>query len=282
MSYNIQTFYFPSFDEFPFPPFELKDMGIENRNTSDYYFDNRDRNIQGYLFQYTLKGYGIFQTEQQKYQIEPGQAFFVQIPDNELYYYPRDNKEEVWQFLYIHFEGTAVPPYFDKIIQKTGKILKLDLTSSVIQYLLRFQEDLYNGMKLQPFVGSEIVFHFLSLLCRTVAYNQDSYSIKTRFALEYMENEFAILNGINELADKLDISLSHFTREFTKETGINPIKYLTNIRMQNALQLLINTDLPINEIGLKCGFSCGNYFSKIFKKYNNLSPNQFRKENRVH
>lgn len=280
MSNNLQTFYFPSFDEFPFPPFELKDMGIENRSTSDYYFDNRDRNIQGYLFQYTIKGYGIFQTEQQKYRVEPGQAFFIQIPDYERYYYPIDSKE-TWQFLYIHFEGTAVQPYFDKIIQKTGKILKLDLTSSVIQYLLRFQEDLYNGMKLQPFVGSEIVFHFLSLLCRTVAYNQDSYSIKTRFALEYMENEFANLNGINALADKLDVSLSHFTREFTKETGINPIKYLTNVRMQNALQLLINTDLPINEIGLKCGFSCGNYFSKIFKKYNNLSPNQFRKENRV-
>ncbi len=282
MSYKLQTFYFPSFDEFSYPPFDLKDMGIEYRNSSDYYFDNNDRNIQGYLFQYTLKGYGIFETRDTVYRIEPGQAFFVKIPDNEKYYFPHNAKCEGWELLYIHFEGTAVEAYYDKIVQKTGKVLKLEQSSSVIQYLLKLQENLNNGMKLQPFAGNEIIFYFLSLLCKTVAYNQDKYSAKTRFALEYMHNEFANLEGIHALSDQLGISLSHFTREFTKETGINPIKYLTNIRMQNALQLLINTNLSINEISLKCGFSCGNYFSKTFRKYNNLSPNQFRNENRLH
>jgi AraC-like DNA-binding protein len=280
MSYKFKTFYFASFDEFPDPPFELKDMGIEYRNTPDYFFDNNDRNMQGYLFQYTLKGCGIFETNRQLHRIEPGQAFFVKIPDDEKYYCPDDLNEDGWQLLYIHFEGTAVKPYFDKIIQKTDKILKLELNSSAVQYLLKLHEDLQNGMKIQPFAGSEIVFHFLSLLCRTAAYNQDEYSLKTRLAIEYMENEFASLDGINTLADKLGISLSHFTREFTKETGINPIKYLTNIRMQNAMQLLTNTDLSINEVALKCGFSCGNYFSKIFKKSRHLSPNQFRNEKR--
>ncbi len=279
MPYGFKTFYFASFDEFPDPPFELKDMGIEHRNTPDYFFDNNDRNMQGYLFQYTLKGYGIFESNHQVYRIEPGQAFFVKIPDDEKYYCPDPVNKDGWQLLYIHFEGTAVKPYFDKILQKTGKIIKLDLNGGVIQYLLKLHEDLQNGMKLPPFAGSEIVFHFLSLLCRTVAYNQDEYSLKTRLAIEYMEKDFANLDGINTLADRLGISLSHFTREFTKETGINPIKYLTNIRMQNAMQLLSNTDLSINDIALKCGFSCGNYFSKIFKKSRHLSPNEFRKEN---
>ena len=280
MSDNYKTFYFASFDEFPNPPFELKDMGIEYRNTPDYYFDNTDRDIQGYLFQYTLKGYGIFETNHQSYKIEPGQAFFTEIPADEKYYCPDQVNDDGWQLLYIHFEGFAVKPYFDKIVQKTGKILKLDANSSVIQYLLKLHGDLKRGMKLQPFAGSEIVFHFLSLLCRTVAYNQDKYSLKTRLAIEAMENDFAKLESINTLAERLGISLSHFTREFTKETGINPIKYLTNIRLQHAMQLLTNTDLSINEIALKCGFSCGNYFSKIFKKSRHISPYQFRSEKR--
>ncbi|MDF2486397.1 MAG: DNA-binding protein AraC-type [Herbinix sp.] len=281
MSCEFKTFYFASFDEFPNPPFELKDMGIEYRKTPDYYFDNNDRNMQGYLFQYTLKGYGMFETNHQVHRIEPGQAFFVKIPDDEKYYCPELTPEDGWQLLYIHFEGTSVAPYFDKIIQKTGKIMKLDPSSRVIQYLLKLQEDLKNGMKIQPFDGSEIVFHFLSLLCRTVAYSQDAYCTKTRLAIEYMESEYASLNGINSLADRLGISWSHFTREFTKETGINPIKYLTNIRLQNAMQLLINTDLSIHEIAIKCGFSCGNYFGKIFKKSRHVSPYQFRIEKRT-
>jgi AraC-like DNA-binding protein len=280
MSYKFATFSFISFDDMPNPPFELKDMGIEKRNSKDYYFDNRDRNIKGYLFQYTLKGYGMFETDHEVYKILPGQAFFVEIPEDEKYYCPEGLNEEGWQILYIHFEGTAVKPYYDKIIQKTGKIITLSESSSVIQYLLNFFEDLKNGMKVQPFLGSEVVFHFLTLLCTKVAYNEENYSLNTRLAIEDIENNFAVIEGINTVVNKLGISASHFTREFTKETGINPIKYLTNIRIQNAMQLLQNTTLSVNEIAVQCGFSCGNYFSKTFKKNTQLSPYQFRGERR--
>lgn len=278
MLYEFGTYSFVFFDEIQSPPFELKDMGIEKRRTSDYYFDNNSRDIKGYLFQYTLKGHGIFETNNQVYRIEPGQAFFVEIPDDEKYYCPDNIDEEGWQILYIHFEGTAIKPYYDKIIRKMGKIITLSENSSVIQYLLKFHENLSNGMHIQPFVGSEMVFHFLCLLCSKVAYNQEDYSTRTRIAIDKMEREFSKLDGINITAEEFGISLSHFTREFTKETGINPIKYLTNIRMQNAMHLLQNTELSVNEIALKCGFSCGNYFSKSFKKNTQLTPYQFRNE----
>lgn len=280
MSYKFGTYGFVSFDDIQNSPFELKDMGIEKRNTSDYCFDNNNRDIQGYLFQYTLKGHGIFETDNQMYRVEAGEAFFIKIPDDSKYYYPSGMKEDNdgWQILYIHFEGTAVKPYYEKVVQKTGKLLALSYNSSAIQYLLNFHEQLKNGMRLKPLMGSETVFHFLSLLCRTVVYNHENYSTRTRLAIDEMENNFSSLDGIDALAYKLGVSLSHFTREFTKETGINPIRYLTNIRIQNAMDMLQNTELSINEIASQCGFSCGNYFSKIFKKNTQLSPNQFRNE----
>jgi Transcriptional regulator containing an amidase domain and an AraC-type DNA-binding HTH domain len=255
-------------------------MGIEKRSTPDYWFDNNNRDIQGYLFQYTLKGHGIFETNNHVHPIEEGKAFFIELPDDSKYYYSMGLDSDGWQILYIHFEGAAVKPYYDKIMQKTGKLLTLSYNSGVIQYLLNFHEQLKNGIRLKPLEGSEIVFHFLSLLCRTVAYNQENYSLRTRLAIDEMESKFSSLSGIDALADKLGVSVSHFTREFTREAGINPIRYLTNIRIQNAMDLLQNTGLSVNEIALQCGFSCGNYFSKIFKKNTRLSPKQFRNERR--
>lgn len=280
MQYEFRNFGFVSFDDIPNPPFELKDMGIEKRNTMDYYFENNNRDISGYLFQYTLKGYGIFETGNEVHRIEANKAFFVEIPGEDKYYCPSGIDENGWQILYFHFEGAAVKPYYDKIVQKTGKILTLPESSKVIQYLLNFHQQLINGRKLKPFMGSEIVFHFLSLLCRTIAYNEEDYSLRTRLAIEKMENEFSSISGIDSLARSLEVSSSHFAREFTRETGINPIRYLTNIRIEKAMNLLQNTGLSINEIAARCGFSCGNYFSKVFRKSTKLSPYQFRNERR--
>lgn len=135
-------------------------------------------------------------------------------------------------------------------------------------------------MRVRPFLGDEIVFNFLSLMCKSVAFNQEDYSIKIHKAIELMETQFAKFNGISQIASKLSISNSHLAREFTKETGITPIHYLTNIRIQNSMHLLMNTDLTMNEIAEKCGFACGNYFSKVFKSYTQQTPDKFRRSKR--
>lgn len=278
MSYHFGTFGFLFIDDIAEPPFVLKDIGIEKRNSTSYFFDNRDRNITGYLFQYTLKGYGIYEANHQKHKVEPGQAFFVKIPNDEKYYMPVNTDGDGWQYLYLHFEGSSVEPYYQKIIQKTGKIINLSFDSNVVKYLFQLHEQLVNGIDLQPFEGSEAVFHFLALLCRNTVFNRNTYSASIQQALEIMEHQFAHLNGIEAIADTLHISHNHFTREFTRQTGTSPVKYLNTIRIQHALQLLRNTSLPIEAVATECGFSCGNYFAKSFKKYMNISPKQFRNQ----
>ena len=63
---------------------------------------------------------------------------------------------------------------------------------------------------------------------------------------------------------------------FKQETGGNFIEYLTEVRLRNARELLKDSGLSIKEICAESGYSDPNYFSRIFKKYEGVTPSEFR------
>ena len=96
-------------------------------------------------------------------------------------------------------------------------------------------------------------------------------------AIHYMREHFQTIESIHEVADYCQISHEHLSRIFRKEIEQSPIHYLTNLRIEHALFLLLNTTHSIEEIAIQCGFQNGNYFSKVFKKYLSYSPKEYRK-----
>lgn len=73
------------------------------------------------------------------------------------------------------------------------------------------------------------------------------------------------------------ISKQHFCRVFKKKLGIRPLEYLARKRISKAKVLLINTDKSIYEIGKETGYNAANYFGIVFKKYEGISPGEYRK-----
>lgn len=63
-----------------------------------------------------------------------------------------------------------------------------------------------------------------------------------------------------------DYAIAFFTFHFCREIGISPIEYLSNVRLEHAMQLLTTTNLSINEIAVLSGFSNGIIFAKAFKR----------------
>lgn len=91
-----------------------------------------------------------------------------------------------------------------------------------------------------------------------------------------MLKEYNTLEGVDEVAKRLGISQEHLTRSFKTEQGIPPVRYLTNLRIQAAMNDLLDTEDLIQDIALRTGFSNGNYFSKVFRKYAGMSPGEYR------
>lgn len=101
------------------------------------------------------------------------------------------------------------------------------------------------------------------------------HSPLVRDAVSLIEAEYAYLYGIDELADRLEVTKHHLIRVFSAATGISPGKYLSEIRMYHAKLLLACGDTPMEIIAGACGYSCANYFSKVFKKNTGLTPSDY-------
>ena len=82
--------------------------------------------------------------------------------------------------------------------------------------------------------------------------------------------------SLDDVSREVDISPYYFSKLFKQETGKNFIEYLTEIRLKNARELLQDSRLSIKEICAQSGYSDPNYFSRIFKKYEGVTPSEFR------
>jgi len=71
-------------------------------------------------------------------------------------------------------------------------------------------------------------------------------------------------------------SSSHFSIVFRKATGMPPIDYFINLKMQKACQLLDMDESRIKEVAHNLGYEDQYYFSRLFKKYMGISPEQYR------
>lgn len=96
-------------------------------------------------------------------------------------------------------------------------------------------------------------------------------------AIDYMNTYYAEALSRESVAEAVFLSPSHFSYLFKKTTGITFMNYLTNIRMKKALELL-NTNLRINEIAEKIGYTGTNRFIINFRQYTGYNPTEYRKK----
>ena len=82
--------------------------------------------------------------------------------------------------------------------------------------------------------------------------------------------------GIQELLQTLGFSYAHLCRGFRSAFGLTPVEYRNAARIEQAKTLLRDTNLTIAEIAHQVGFQDAGYFSRQFRKLNNLKPREAR------
>ncbi len=110
-------------------------------------------------------------------------------------------------------------------------------------------------------------------------YDHEDEAIK-QFQM-YVEQHYEDQIVISILARKFAFSARTLVRRFKKATGITPLQYLQQIRMEAAKRFLENSNLNISEIIYKIGYKDGPTFRKIFKRHTGFSPQVYRNKYRL-
>lgn len=116
--------------------------------------------------------------------------------------------------------------------------------------------------------------HFFENIHSYVPEDSTIFLIKDYIGKHYANDTLSI----KEISDHVFLSASYVCTYFKNQTGQTLNQYLTEYRMEKAMQLLSDARYQITDISSKVGYSNGNYFSKSFKKFTGLSPSKYREK----
>lgn len=105
----------------------------------------------------------------------------------------------------------------------------------------------------------------------------DSRIDRIKPVLEYIESHYSVAVTLEDLAQVAGMNPKYFCRVFRSLIHHSPVDYLNFYRIEQAAYLLDSTDLPVTEVGNRCGFWESSYFTKVFRKYKGTTPAAYRR-----
>lgn len=145
-----------------------------------------------------------------------------------------------------------------------------------LQKALRVKADDY---LLKP-IKSEKVIEIFSQLKKYNEYifceDYTSSEYKLKQALNYIKENFKKSITLKEVADYMNYSTTYFSKSFKKHVGVNFNKYITQIRINEAKILLKDSNMSVNDLAFNLGYNEPNYFCKVFKKKEGITPSEYR------
>jgi AraC-like DNA-binding protein len=178
-------------------------------------------------------------------------------------YYNEENEDREWklQFNQYHFaNNNEVTALINKLIKvcsssDTAKDIFADLTMK--ELLIR----LVQSQHLQQ----------VAIEC-----GQRNNHGKTHFILHYIHEHLTEKIAVDALSRKVYLSRNVFFKWFKEQFGITPLDYINNERIKLAKQLLADPRNSVGSVSMQCGFSDVNYFIRLFRKTEGITPKAYK------
>ena len=230
-----------------------------------------------YLIHHVIRGKGSYVLEGRMYHLNAGDTFLL-FPDVESSY--RADEEEPWEYAWVGFAGTdAYSMIANTDFSKKNPVLDQRLISDE---LFRKIQAVYNanGNTFRDAVAmTGALYSLMGFLMQHSKGEGKSENLQHYYverARQYIAEQYSYPITVEDVAVYTGISRSYLFRLFRTMMKQSPKEYLLEYRIRQACQLLNHTELPVGSIAHSVGFEDNLYFSKVFKKYKNCTPSEYR------
>lgn len=187
-------------------------------------------------------------------------------------------ENEKLNYLWVHFTGSDV----EKILKeyKIGIFPQVNKTTEKNHIQTRFQR-LFDCFLINDELREKDLTASLDKLLIEIARairDRDVPRKSLSKALRYINDYYNTAIKIPDLAKMENMSMTGFNLSFKEKMGASPTKYIINLRMNTARELLEDSDLPIKQISVMCGYPDYHFFAKVFKENVGISPKNYRKQ----
>lgn len=110
---------------------------------------------------------------------------------------------------------------------------------------------------------------------------QPPQDARMKKAAVLLEQQALTKLSIQDVAAMVSLTPVQFHRRFQAAYQVNPLQYLTSIRMHHACKLLVETDWTLDAIAEACGYESGFYLSRLFHKQMKMRPSTYRSTHRL-
>lgn len=245
-----------------------------------YHYCQRPQGCVDNILFYCVQGKGYYTLDGHTFTLNPNQYVIVPATDKPLVYW--SDTEDPWSIYWVHFTSDALQAFNRAyhIVPEQGPQY-IPHNEKGIRIWEEMYENLSRGYNPENLMNTNLcLYHLIATFVFSQQQNQNSSSPEKaiiRETIDYMKNNLDKTIRIEDFADLNKYSVSHFSKLFRLTTGMSPIEYFIHLKMQKACQLLYTEDSRVKQIAALLGYDDPYYFSRLFKKYMNTSPETYRK-----
>ena len=236
-------------------------------------------NLSSYLVFLVLEGSGTLSYQNRSFPLSKGDCVFLDCRKP----YSHRSSDNLWQLKWAHFYGPNLNGIYDKYTQRGGRPCFHAHDPASFENTL---DELYSIADSSSYIKDMKIYEKLSSLLTLLmeeswnpdltrkqhAKKQNLQNIK-----DYIDSHYQEKITLDTLSEQFFINKYYLTRVFKEQFGVPVVSYLIQVRITHAKRLLRFTDHSIERIGQECGIGDANYFTRIFRKVEGVTPGEYRR-----